>query len=52
MVGATSQVGLIEVIRFDACQEELVDEAYHHSRIVIHAFEQNGLGAQGNAGIG
>ncbi len=51
MICSLGQVGLIQIIGLHPRKEQLMDEAFHDFRIVIHAFEENRLGAQGNAGI-
>ena len=51
MVGAFRQVRLVEVVWFHPSQQQLVHQTLHDVRVIVDAFEQDGLGAQRNAGI-
>ena len=52
VAGALDEVALVEVIRAHAAHDELVDELALGLDVVIHAAEEYGLVAHGDAGIG
>ena len=51
MVGALGQVRLVQVVGFHPSQKQLVHQAFHDLRVIVDAFEQNGLGAQRHARV-
>jgi hypothetical protein len=46
------EVALINVVGTDAADEKFLDESFHHHGVVIHVAEEDGLVAEGDAGIG
>jgi hypothetical protein len=50
--GAGDQIALIDVVGSHAAHEEFLDEGLHDVRIVVDVAEEDGLVAEGDAGIG
>ena len=52
MLGPGHLVAHVDVVGPHPRGEQLLHQQLHHLRIVVHALEQHGLAAQGDAGIG
>ena len=52
VVGPLGQVGLIQIIRLHAGQQELLHEPFHDFRIIVHPFQQHRLRPQRHTGVG
>jgi len=51
MIGAANIIGLINIIGPDPDRQELLHELPHRLDVIIDAFEQNSLVAEGDPGI-
>ena len=49
---AGNQIALVKVIRLHAAHEQFLHVRLHHRRVVVDVFEQDGLVAERNAGVG
>ena len=51
MIGAFGEISLVQIVRFDACQQKLMHQPLHDVWIVIDTFKKHGLRTQRHPGI-